>query len=452
LTGIWFDPKAPGDGFTVTQGGSGTVVYFFGYDEPGQRLWLVTDLIQTELFAETTLSVPAYLGETGIFAMPGDAVAPWGTLTITPQNCDAARFELEGLDGSKTFEGIRLADGGRPCDVAIAAPFQELNAQGVDRYLGMFAPSGSQTLGGGITTYAFAREDGPLCFTGSSFAMSTRDGSSDELMIFLQGGGVCGPNACDAVETANPAIPTFGILDAADPNNPAAEFDVGYLPYCDGTFFTGDSDADSDGDGIDDRFFRGIQNLSASLDVIVGRYPAPSRILLIGNSAGGYGVHYALPLVRKVYPRVAIEVVNDSGVGISSPGTLASLSDYWNAGAFYPASCPTCIGEDGHLTDYHSYQLAEDTNIRMGFISSKQDSRIADEGLMIGGPAFEAALLPALAELREAFPDRFRSLVADGDEHTFVIRQIDYPVGDTTVREWLADLLSGGAAWISVSD
>ncbi|MEM9301711.1 MAG: hypothetical protein AAGE01_06350 [Pseudomonadota bacterium] len=115
LTGIWFDPAAPGDGFTVTQGGSGTVVYFFGYDASGQRLWLVTDVIQSEIFAQTTLSVPAYLGETGIFAMPGDAVAPWGSLTIRPRNCDSVRFELEGLDGSKTFEGIRLADGGRPC-------------------------------------------------------------------------------------------------------------------------------------------------------------------------------------------------------------------------------------------------------------------------------------------------------------------------------------------------
>lgn len=449
LTGIWFDPAAPGDGFTITQGSAGTVVYFFGYDAFGGRLWLVSDVMRSEILAGDTLAVMMYLGAGGVFVLPGEVVEPWGSLTLTVTSCDDLRFELEGVDGSKTFFGDRLADGGQTCGGG--APFQELYAQGVDRYLGAFTPTETTRLGQDTIAYTFAGDDGPLCYTGGEFAMSTRDGRSDDLMIFVQGGGGCGPDACGAVETANPTIPPFGILDAFDPGNPAATFDVGYLPYCDGTFFTGDADRDSDGDGADDRFFRGIQNLSASLDVIAGRYPAPSRILLAGNSAGGFGVHYALPLVRKLYPGVPIELVNDSGVGIASPGTLETFNDYWNSAAFYPASCPTCIGEDGHLTDYHKYQLGEDDDVRMAFISSKQDE-VLTEGLMIDGATFEAGLLPAMAELREAFPGRFRSLIADGDEHTFIIRQFDYPIAGITVRQWLAAMLGGGDDWVSLSD
>ncbi len=331
----------------------------------------------------------------------------------------------------------------------INSPFQELYDQGVDRYLGTFSPTSSEVVESGLTIHTFQGIDGPLCFTGNEFSMSTRDGSSNELMIFLQGGGACGPENCDAVEvTSN--IPPLGVLNAADTENPAATFNVGYVPYCDGSLFTGDRDVDSDGDGVNDRFFRGVQNLSASLDVIVRTYPSPSKIFLTGNSAGGSGVHYALPLVRKLYPDVPIEIINDSGVGIIQPGVQESLNAYWNSASFFPASCNTCIGEDGHLTDYHKYQLGEDENIRMGFISSKQDEVVADERLMIGGPAFEAELLPAMTELQEAFPDRFRSLITDGNEHTFILRRFDFEVGNTTVRQWVTDMLSGSEDWVSV--
>jgi hypothetical protein len=62
--------------------------------------------------------------------------------------------------------------------------------------------------------------------------------------------------------------------------NPAANYDVGYVPYCDGSGMMGDNEVDSDGDGVNDRFFQGIQNLSASLDVIAQTYPAPIRSCL----------------------------------------------------------------------------------------------------------------------------------------------------------------------------
>ena len=125
--------------------------------------------------------------------------------------------------------------------------------------------------------------------------------------------------------------------------------------------------------------FRGAQNLSASLDVIVRTYPAPSRILLAGNSAGGFGTHAALPLVRKLYPDVPIELVNDSGMGIQDEGSQETLNEYWNSSAFFPASCETCIGDDGNLTDYHKWQLAEDENLRMGFLSTKQDAVVLED-------------------------------------------------------------------------
>ena len=328
-------------------------------------------------------------------------------------------------------------------------PFQELYDQGIDRYLGVFTPMISDTLEEGVTRHSFGGGDGPLCYTGNEFNMSTRHGASEELLIFLQGGGVCGPTSCEAVPVGLPLF-NAGILSTDSAANPAADFDLGYVPYCDGTAFTGDRDIDSDGDGNEDRFFRGIQNLSASLDVIAMTYPAPSRILLAGNSAGGFGVHYALPLVRKLYPEVPIELINDSGMGIYEAGTQERLNSYWNSADFFPASCSNCIGDDGNLTGYHDYQLTEDNNVRMGFISSTADEVIT--GSSIDPEVFGAELIGAVAELEEAHPESFRILIYYTDEHKYLIKQFDFGIGDTSVRQWVTDMLDRSDNWISKGD
>lgn len=148
--------------------------------------------------------------------------------------------------------------------------FQELYDQGVDRYLGEFTPM-SSTLGpDGVVEHVFGSGDrGPQCLRGGDYRMATRDGSGNALMIFLEGGGACTSQLCAATEEAsnNQFRAKFGILNSADDTNPAADFDVAYFPYCDGSVFSGDVDYDDDGDGTDDRFHRGVQNTSAGLDV-----------------------------------------------------------------------------------------------------------------------------------------------------------------------------------------
>jgi len=457
INGLWYDPATDGEGFTVTQGGQGTVAYFFGYDALGERLWLISDVIAAEFLPDQAVSVPLFQGDGGVFEMPMNTVALWGTLTMTVESCNTIRFEMDGVDGLKTLNTVRLADGGRTCEDAPDAsetPFEEILLQGVGRYLGVYSPSISEELGGGVMTHSFSSENGgPMCFTGNEFAMSTRDGSRDDLLIFLQGGGLCSPAGCSAVETADPVtMPPIGMLNANDDANPTADFDTAYLPYCDGSLWSGDAEVDTDGNDSTDRSFRGLKNLSASLDVIAATYPTPNRILLAGNSAGGSGVHFALPLVRALYPDVPIELINDSGLAIlPSRDQAAGLFQYWGSLPFFPASCSNCIGADGNLTDYYKWQLTEDAYLRMAYIGSKQDATLAavQPG---GGEAFEDQLLSMIDEIKADAPDQFFSLIADDDAHTFILRDFDYPIGGTTVREWITDMLDEVEGWDSLSD
>jgi hypothetical protein len=327
-------------------------------------------------------------------------------------------------------------------------PFQELYDQGIDKFLGTISPVSIEALGGGVTEHIFSSEDGPVCFTGNQYSMFTRDGSTNNLLIFLQGGGFCSPLVCEATEEGIPLIP-FGILNPQDSESPVFGYSLGYLPYCDGSLWMGDGTADSDGDSVNDRFFRGLQNLSASLDVVALEYPTPDKIVIAGNSAGGFGVHAALPLVRKLYPDVKIYVINDSGQGISNPGGFDMLTSYWNADAFFPASCNNCIGTDGNLTDYHRYQLTEDEDVVMAYISSKQDSV---SSAALGGEVFERELIEAATELNAAFPGRFQSLIMNGDQHTYLIRTFDYQLSDFTLKRWVGLMINDSPDWLSIEE
>lgn len=236
-----------------------------------------------------------------------------------------------------------------PPPTAEAIPFEALYAQGVDQYLGNFTPMLSEA-SGGLVQHTFGTGDGLRCLLGDEYTMTTRSGSSNELIIFLEGGGACTSLLCQATPVALPDMPRFGVLNPAANSNPARNFNVAYLPYCDGSIFSGDTVIDTNDDDVIDRYHHGLKNLSASIDVIVSTFPAPSRILLTGNSAGGFGTDYMLPLVRKLYPDTPIDLINDSGVGISRPGYVDIVSNEWNATRFIPNDCSDCVSEAGDTT------------------------------------------------------------------------------------------------------
>ncbi len=333
-------------------------------------------------------------------------------------------------------------------------PFQEIIANGIDRYLGEYTPMMSDT-SDGVVTHTFGTGDGPLCIDGSSYRMSTRDMGSEDLIIFLQGGGACWSTFCAATENAAAGLPAVGLLDPNRADNPVRDWNLVYLPYCDGGLHSSDKDNDYDNDGNVDTPQRGLHNLSAALDVAVNTFPAPRRILLAGASAGGFGTTFALPLVRYLYPDVPIDVVNDSGVGVGRPNDRAYLellmSD-WNQSAFIPDSCDDCLGDDGHLTSFLIWQLDQDPNVRRSILSSKQDDVIGTFFLQIGGPAYEAALIPELMELEAAHPDRVRYWLTEGDGHTYVQLAPEQTAGGVSALDWVKTMLDDNDSWTTVSD
>ncbi len=304
-----------------------------------------------------------------------------------------------------------------------AFEFQEMVDQGLMRHLGAAQPVNDVEVGAS-TVFEFDPADGPVCLRGAPYRVATRKGRSNNLVIYLQGGGACSSQVCQVTTattetTLATGVPGAGILSPTLEANPVRAWSVVFVPYCDGSLMGGDIEADDDGDGELDRYQKGLHNLSAALGVALAEFPNPDRILLTGISAGGFATMTALPLVRYLYPDAEIEVVNDAGVGVGSgeEGAIEVLAAEWNSSSALPQSCTECFASD-QLMPVIGWQLDRDPNLRVGIVSSKQDFVITVTFVMIPGDQFESALLEQSSLLRGRHPERFKRFIYNGDKHT----------------------------------
>ncbi len=300
---------------------------------------------------------------------------------------------------------------------------------GLTRHLGVAIPSDERT-SGNVTTFTFDPADGPMCMRGAEFRASVRETESEDLLVFLQGGGACWSEFCLAVTTAPPGIARGDLLrDEAD--NPLAGWDVLYVPYCDGSLFAGERDVDEDGDGEPDRFHHGLANLSAALSVGALRLPSPRRVVLAGSSGGGFGTILAAYLVRYVYPGVPIDVLDDAGVGVvrgDDPSFVANVLDELGARQLIPDECADCIA-DGHVTEVVRYLLDRDPQLRFAAISSWYDYIISQVFLQTTPEAFRDDLAAETGALHGAHPDRYRRFLYEGEAHTALLGDVTGIVG-----------------------
>jgi hypothetical protein len=80
--------------------------------------------------------------------------------------------------------------------------------------------------------------------------------------------------------------------------------------------------------------------------------------------------------------------------------------------------------------------MDEASNFRRGMLSYNRDSTIADFFLMIGQDAFEEAFYEEMQELEDAHPDRQRSWIPAGSDHTVLQRAPDETAGGVAMMGW----------------
>lgn len=323
--------------------------------------------------------------------------------------------------------------------------YAELEAAGVTKYLGMYTPALAEELEDGWTRHTFDPDgvNGPLCIAGTPYSVFSKIRNPSKLLIFLQGGGACWQDFyfCNILADDAPpplAGPSSGIwvdsFDAGDHviPNPLQDYSVVYLPYCDGSVFSGDNDVvDANFPFGPVRFHRGLRNLTAGMDLARRLVPHAQRVMVAGSSAGGVGSAAFAPfLARFEYGnRVNLSVFNDAGpvaVNLADVGAVQARAADWQFGQFYPESCEAC-DDQGQQTALIRWRLDNDRSIREAFYSTDGD---ATNRFFVSVPTqaqYRDLILAEHGALTAAHPRRYKRFIRSGDdEHTALQRPTFY--------------------------
>jgi hypothetical protein len=110
--GLWYDPAKDGEGYNLIVAPVGRILYYYGFTSSGLRLWLISALITEALEVGKTVEITMYQSTQGTFSTPvpsDQALTAWGTARITVIDCNSVTIVINGADGAKTSNTLRLA-------------------------------------------------------------------------------------------------------------------------------------------------------------------------------------------------------------------------------------------------------------------------------------------------------------------------------------------------------
>ena len=351
---------------------------------------------------------------------------------------------------------------------------RELRNAGVDKYLGRYEPAVSFEVGDGWTKHVFdpqftqAGPQGPVCIAGTGYSVFTRKGKKNRLLIFEQGGGACwqGFYNCNVLsEAQEPPGPRVGIFDFDAKDNPFRDYSIVYMPYCDGSVFTGDNAVFDPAFGADIgapqvlfRFHYGLRNQSAGMDLARKMFPKARRITVAGSSAGGVGAAGFAPfLVRLLYGnKVDLTVFNDAGpitTNLNDVGAVAARAMDWNFGKFYPASCSEC-DDMGDSTGIIQWRLDNDSTVREAFYETDNDltNRFFLD-LLLDPFGFYQLVVAGHGAINAEHPKRYKRFIVGGDDsHTALQSPIFYTQesNGNVLNKWTRLFLKNRKKWVDM--
>jgi hypothetical protein len=230
-----------------------------------------------------------------------------------------------------------------------------------------------------------------------------------------------------------------------DPNNEenvARDWNVVFLPFCDGSLFLGNNEVE-EADGST-RYHHGRQNLSAGVDLALKHFPDVKRIIIAGIASGGFGTIGAVGLIRMAYPHAELFVVNDSGPGLQSlddpEGIELRIAD-WRFDEIIPPSCEACAAGRGQFTELIMWGIENDSALTVSLIGYDKDAILSSVFLRLTGPEYKVVLMEETNRIYERFPDRFRRFLVDGGGHIMLLNYFGEQIEGTTCAQWVRAMI-----------
>jgi hypothetical protein len=263
-----------------------------------------------------------------------------------------------------------------------------------------------------VGDFTYQEVAGAVCRDGSPAGYYLKKGKSKNLMIFLNGGGVCFDDFFCGINPANvdqslPGETLFGAtLDQissslmsvrqtppeegifqSDPTNPVSDWTQVFVPYCTGDVYAGtthDAPVTTSTMGLPPQQFVGYTNLGLFYQTLAADFGGSEKVLLTGSSAGGFGTLLNFDRTADFFKNSKVYALTDSGIPFRDqfmePCMQKEWRELWGLDKILPKDCKGCFNADGGglaqgLGDYIFKQKYKGRMLGGG-LSSTQDQVI----------------------------------------------------------------------------
>jgi hypothetical protein len=272
--------------------------------------------------------------------------------------------------------------------------------------------------------------------------------ASDDLLIYLNGGGACWDEAtCQASCATNltsgydethgtPAWSSFTptafagtIFDRHDAANPTKAYNYIHVFYCTADTHAGNRVATYTIKGRDGALHPvhhvGLQNLRTYLAALSAAFH-PHSVVLSGSSAGGFGSYTGYDLVARTFAPTPVYMVDDAGPYLenaATPPNAGAAALAWGLADALPAACTECLdvagaGAGAGMSALATYLSRTYPDGRMALVTTTEDHQIRQR-YALDGPGFAAALTALATDVLAPLPN-FRYFYAAGNAHTLM--------------------------------
>jgi hypothetical protein len=342
---------------------------------------------------------------------------------------------------------------------------------------------------------------GAVCRDGSAAGYYLREGTSQNLMVFLNGGGVCYDDFFCAINPANvnQSLPGETLVDATlqtfmgaispvrqvppedgilkkDPLNPVGDWTMVYVPYCTGDVYAGTTPnspviTSTAVPPLPPQQFMGYANLGLFYQSFGPGYLDSVKVLLAGSSAGGFGTLLNFDRTQQFFSNSIVYAITDSGIPFRDqylePCLQKNWRDLWGVDKILPPDCTECFHPDGGgLTELSTYILQKyPGRVLGGGVSSNQDEVMK----LFFGAGLNECTMPALFAMGsyplDRYPlgltdfienvlggDKAGSYMTEGTTHQHLFRPRYYEENGVgmTLAAWVGEILNDNPVHVGV--
>jgi hypothetical protein len=305
------------------------------------------------------------------------------------------------------------------------------------------------------------------CDDGSATGIAVNQGTSSNLIVFMNGGGACwdyltcfqlntavhGPFGKTEFDKQVNNAGTGSLFDRNDTNNPFKDWSYVFVPYCTGDVHAGDNVVmytDNMGMNTHTYHHTGHKNMLSFVPRIAATWPAPGKLVVSGSSAGGYGASFNYDTFRKYWPSGKVYLLDDSGPALEGDAIPAGYrTDWyaqWNLGEVLDPICgEACKTDFSQATKLLAQRYSGD---RLALLSSLQDVTIRNY-FLLSPSGFQGELLLMAKDVLDPLSN-FHYFFVDGQTHTMLGEVGKFTSQGTSLQTWMTQLVNDDPAWASL--